>query len=95
MPGTVLGDLPRQQPRLPRGQSRRPGRVPRPRQPVRAAAAVQELPAGAGRPFTAADLDRMPYDGRRFELLDGTLIVSPRPSTVHQLACTGLIVTLS
>jgi len=42
-----------------------------------------------------ADLDRMPYDGRRFELLDGTLIVSPRPSTVHQLACTGLIVTLS
>lgn len=48
-------------------------------------------PAG-GQPFTVADLDRLPDDGRRYELLDGVLIVSPRPSTVHQLAA-GLLTT--
>jgi hypothetical protein len=36
-------------------------------------------PAG-GRPFTVADLDRMPDDGHRYELLDGALIGSPRPA---------------
>lgn len=49
----------------------------------------------AGRPFTVADLDRMPDDGRRYELLGGTLVVSPRPSTVHQLAAMRLAVLLS
>ena len=39
----------------------------------------------AGRPFTVGDLDRMPDDGRRYELLDGALIVSPRPATIHQM----------
>ena len=29
-----------------------------------------------GEPFTVSDLDRMPDDGHRYELLDGTLIVS-------------------
>lgn len=48
-----------------------------------------------GRPFTVADLDRMPDDGRRYELLDGTLVVSPRPSTIHQLAAFRLAVLLS
>jgi Uma2 family endonuclease len=38
----------------------------------------------AGRPFTVADLDRMPDDGRRYELLDGVLLVSPRPANAHQ-----------
>lgn len=37
-----------------------------------------------GRAFTADDLDRMPEDGHRYELLDGVLIVSPRPSWAHQ-----------
>ena len=32
-----------------------------------------------GEPFTVSDLDRMPDDGHRYELLDGTLIVSPAP----------------
>jgi Uma2 family endonuclease len=40
----------------------------------------------SGRPFTVAELDRLPDDGRRYELLDGVLVVSPRPTTVHQLA---------
>jgi Uma2 family endonuclease len=31
----------------------------------------------AASPFTVAELDRMPDDGRRYELLDGALVVSP------------------
>jgi Uma2 family endonuclease len=39
-----------------------------------------------GRPLTGADLDRMPDDGHRYELVDGVLIVSPSPRRVHQRA---------
>ena len=39
---------------------------------------------GGSRPFTVEDLERMPDDGRRYELLDGGLLVSPAPSTKHQ-----------
>ena len=28
-----------------------------------------------GRPFTVTELDRLPDDGRRYELLDGVLVV--------------------
>jgi Uma2 family endonuclease len=42
-------------------------------------------------PITVAELDRMPDDGRRYELLDGVLVVSPRPTTVHQRVATRLI----
>jgi Uma2 family endonuclease len=38
----------------------------------------------SGQPFTIAELGRMPDDGRRYELLDGVLIVSPRPVVLHQ-----------
>ncbi len=44
---------------------------------------VVDWPA-AGQPFTVADLDRLPDDGRRYELLDGGLVVSPRPTTLHR-----------
>lgn len=37
-----------------------------------------------GQPFTVGDLERMPDDGHRYELLDGTLIVSPAPGPAHQ-----------
>jgi Uma2 family endonuclease len=49
----------------------------------------------AGRPFTVAELDRMPDDGRRYELLEGVLVVSPRPTTVHQLVAGRLLRTLA
>jgi Uma2 family endonuclease len=37
-----------------------------------------------GEPFTVDDLDRMPDDGHRYELIDGMLIVSPAPNIGHQ-----------
>jgi Uma2 family endonuclease len=37
-----------------------------------------------GEPFTVEDLERMPADGRRYELIDGMLIVSPAPNMGHQ-----------
>ncbi len=37
-----------------------------------------------GRPFTVADLEAMPDDGNRYELIDGMLIVSPAPGWSHQ-----------
>lgn len=37
-----------------------------------------EAHANAGLPFTVEELDRLPDDGRRYELLDGVLVVSPR-----------------
>jgi Uma2 family endonuclease len=43
-----------------------------------------------GEPFTVGDLDRMPDDGHRYELLDGTLIVSPAPGPAHQRAAVML-----
>jgi len=56
---------------------------------------IAEAWPAAGRPFTVADLDRMPDDGRRYELLDGALIVSPRPTTVHQVVAGRLYGILS
>ncbi|GAB3932003.1 Uma2 family endonuclease [Kribbella albertanoniae] len=37
-------------------------------------------------PLTRADLDLMPDDGRRYELIDGNLLVSPAPVPQHQRA---------
>lgn len=36
------------------------------------------------RPFTVKDLEGMPDDGRRYELIDGTLLVTPAPTPRHQ-----------
>jgi len=58
-------------------------------------ATIAEAWPAAGRPFTVAELDRMPDDGRRYELLDGVLVVSPRPTTVHQVVAGRLYGVLS
>jgi Uma2 family endonuclease len=56
---------------------------------------IAEAWPAAGRPFTVAELDRMPADGRRYELLDGVLIVSPRPTTIHQFVAMRLLRVLA
>jgi len=43
-----------------------------------------------GRPLTCDDLDAMPDDGHRYELIDGILLVSPAPRTAHQRAAAHL-----
>jgi Uma2 family endonuclease len=58
------------------------------------AVSIAEAWPARGRPFTVDDLDKLPDDGRRHELLDGVLVVSPRPTTVHQLASTRLATLL-
>lgn len=42
------------------------------------------LPWGAR--LTIDDLDRLPDDGHRYELVDGSLLVTPAPSPLHQRA---------
>ena len=56
---------------------------------------IAEAWPAAGHPFTVAELDRMPDDGRRYELLDGVLVVSPRPTTIHQFVAMSLLRTLA
>ena len=34
--------------------------------------------------YTVADLDLLPDDGNRYELLAGTLLVTPSPGSAHQ-----------
>lgn len=40
--------------------------------------------------YTIDDLDRMPEDGNRYELLDGVLLVTPAPSLAHQVIVSRL-----
>jgi len=44
--------------------------------------------------MTVADLERTPDDGRRYELVDGVLIVSPAPLIPHQVVLLELSVLL-
>jgi Uma2 family endonuclease len=46
------------------------------------------------RPLTADDLAVVPDDGHRYELVDGTLIVTPAPSTRHQRVVVRLLKVL-
>lgn len=54
------------------------------------AVSTLDLPVPS-RPLTYADLERMPDDGRRYELFDGSLLVSPSPSRLHQRAVLQLV----
>jgi Uma2 family endonuclease len=37
--------------------------------------------------WTSADLELLPDDGKRYEIIDGELYVSKQPSTSHQFVC--------
>jgi Uma2 family endonuclease len=56
-------------------------------------AAYEDIPIRYGG-FTVADLASMPDDGRRYELIDGVLLVSPAPRWEHQNGCLELGVIL-
>lgn len=44
--------------------------------------------------WTEADLDVLPDDGHRYEILDGSLVVTPPPTDGHQSVGTALLVAL-
>ena len=56
---------------------------------------VPDVWSGQDRILTVEDMENMPDDEFRYELDDGVLIVSPAPSTIHQLAVARLTVLLS
>jgi Uma2 family endonuclease len=41
-----------------------------------------------GKPFTVAELDRMPDDARRYEIVAGALVVTQQPASAHRTALT-------
>jgi Uma2 family endonuclease len=47
-----------------------------------------------GGPLTRADLDAMPDDGHRYELIDGVLIVTPAPVWMHQRVVSNVVFLL-
>lgn len=51
-----------------------------------------QLPWGAA--LTYDDLQNIPEDGHRYELLDGTLLVTPAPNHAHQRCLLNLAVLL-
>lgn len=56
-------------------------------------AAVSDYPPPGG--WTTDDLDRLPDDGHRRELLDGVLLMSPSPTRLHQSIAGLLMVALN
>jgi len=55
--------------------------------------AMHALPRSV--PLTYDDLQAMPDDGHRYELVDGVLIVTPAPRRVHQLVAGSLFIHLT
>ena len=54
---------------------------------------VTTLPRGKA--FTRRDLESMPDDGRRYEVIDGALVVTPAPSLRHQWVLSSLLTLLT
>lgn len=54
---------------------------------------VTALPRGE--PLTRADLEQAADDGHRYELVDGTLVVTPAPSPRHQVVVLNLAIALA
>lgn len=57
--------------------------------------AMLALPSPSPRPWVAEDLDQMPEDGYRREIIDGVLIASPSPVGRHQSCVVGLVLRLA
>jgi Uma2 family endonuclease len=55
-------------------------------------AAMTTLPRG--RELSRADLDAMPDDGNRYELVDGAIIVTPSSKIPHEAVSTELVYLL-
>lgn len=47
-----------------------------------------------GRALTVEDLEAMPEDGQRYELIDGVLVVSASPVPAHQMVVSSLMEVL-
>lgn len=54
--------------------------------------AISDISHASG--WTTDDLDQLPEDGVRRELLDGVLLVSPSPTDIHQIIAARLMVAL-
>lgn len=57
------------------------------------AARSDAIPPAGG--WTTGDLDELPVDGHRRELIDGVLIMTPTPSYIHQTMASLLLSALS
>jgi Uma2 family endonuclease len=55
---------------------------------------VEEPMQQQGLPFTRADLEHVPNDGRRYEIIDGVLIVSAAAGRLHQRAVGNMYLLL-
>lgn len=54
-----------------------------------------DLPEMVSTAWTVDDLEALPDDGLRYELIDGTLLVSPSPVPRHQLVTSTILVLLA
>jgi Uma2 family endonuclease len=52
------------------------------------------MPDLVERYWTAEDVRALPEDGKRYECVDGVLLVTPAPRGLHQRACMAMIRTL-
>jgi Uma2 family endonuclease len=55
---------------------------------------TEPIGLAGGRPFTVRDLEAMPDDGRRYEIIGGMLLVTPSPGWSHQEMSAALYVML-
>jgi Uma2 family endonuclease len=67
---------------------------PRKEVPVTAEAVEDVWSRTRGRDWTWADLQEIPDDGHRYEIIDGSLYVSPGPSRPHQVAAGRILALL-
>jgi hypothetical protein len=64
---------------------------PRKEVPMTAEAVEDVWSRTRGRDWTWADLQEIPDDGHRYEIIDGSLYVSPSPSRPHQVAESAVV----